>query len=449
MKLFSRRKKKEKEKLLAKADVRKPSYYEELEECSKCETEGRDETNNADSKRVLVMPYQIAETSSTPIRDKDKSSDTVTTEKDTTSDVPITENVSFKVQKWDAKPFDKTAMMTVESIDRSKSTPIVIPDKSLISPSSGSSTGDDIFDDLESVLEMEDTEEDRFLAGFLGDGSTVVSKEKMNKRPISGHSSNLFDQLNLNTDLDENSAEGMLNTLTSPVSVEQLNKISRGILIVDPNKNGEVYHMDEDNKSLTDKDLIIIGHDEDQDDSTVMSTLTEVTYQKSKEERTKLIAQHLRNAAGSIPDNNPFSSFFGCAPFSSAGMHDVGDENEEFDEEKIKVAIEANEAHFSLSEDGRALFQSLVGGKVDYGSFEEKIIVCITRVYLALVGENDHGLRCTYNEEKLSHDLGVRLIEDIDGQAVVAKVLPESTADRSGVRIGDKLSVSTTIFLFH
>ena len=62
-------------------------------------------------------------------------------------------------------------------------------------------------------------------------------------------------------------------------------------------------------------------------------------------------------------------------------------------------------------------------------------------------GGNDNGLRCTYNEPKLSDDLGVKLLEDDDGQAVVVKVIPESTAERSGVKIGDKLSVSVAAIL--
>lgn len=144
---------------------------------------------------------------------------------------------------------------------------------------------------------------------------------------------------------------------------------------------------------------------------------------------------------------------FQCVPSSPTDdlddIRETPDGQASRDIAKMKKALALNEAQFSLAEDGGVLFQSLFGGSVDYGSFDEKIIVCITRIYLALIeGGNDNGLRCTYNEPKLSHDLGVKLLEGDDRQAIVAAVIPESTAERSGVRIGDRLSVSTTIYAF-
>ncbi len=229
----------------------------------------------------------------------------------------------------------------------------------------------------------------------------------------------------------------------------------RGILIVDPKKNGEIYHMDEDNKSLTDKDLIIIGQgngDDDDDNRSMMSNLTEVTYQKTKEERVKLIVDHLKSTTG-FTESNPWCGAFNFPiPEESTKPHDPT-KNEEAPK-KIRALHEPQDTRY-FGQDSSLLIKSLVSvstrgpESVDFGSYKETICVCITRIYLSLQDNGDNnGLRCTYNEPKLCHDLGVRLHECRDGQAIVIEVLPESTAQRSGVKVGDKLSVSTGRYPF-
>ncbi len=442
-KFFS--KKKKKDSLLANADLRKPSYYEVMEDTVEPEAEtapspaqaveSRDERNFAHNSSAL--PYQIAKPSPTPTESKGH-------RKQPSSDEPFIdafpEKVSFQEDAWDHEVLRSPNTRNKNGVPSPKRESAAKP-KDTITPSLDSSSEDDIFDDLESVLEDIGETDKNFLNAFLGDGSESGTKEQTlntieNRDP---------------SPMKQRSSDGdNLNSLTSSPPVEHLNSMSKGgILIVDPNKNGAVYRMDEDNKSLTDKDLLIIGHNrkggtgDDHDDSTIVSSLTEVTYQKSKEERVKLIVQHLKDAAATIPESDAWCSIFQCS--QSPPLVDSADLMSDRDVEQLKKAIDANEAqHFSLTEDAGLLFRSLIGTKVEYGSFNEKIIVCITRIYLALVeGGNDNGLRCTYNEPKLSHDLGVRLLEGKDGQAIVAAVIPESTAERSGVQIGDRLSVST------
>ena len=100
----------------------------------------------------------------------------------------------------------------------------------------------------------------------------------------------------------------------------------------------------------------------------------------------------------------------------------------------------------SMVQNAKMLYKTLrergSGKRIDVGSFEETIAVCITRIFL---GENGNGLKCTYNEPNLSHDFGVRLREGEGGEAVVVEVIAESTAERAGVKIGDVLSVSLTL----
>ena len=105
---------------------------------------------------------------------------------------------------------------------------------------------------------------------------------------------------------------------------------------------------------------------------------------------------------------------------------------------------------------------------VNYGDFSEEVFVCITRIYMATQievqqdillqqesnfenkKENEKetavcgllGLRCSWNDSTLSHDMGVRFVEGDNGQAIIRQVIPQSTAGRSGVKVGDFLSVS-------
>lgn len=428
---FFRRNKKN-QSLLADIDVVKPSYYEAMAEIDedKNEIDARDEAPN--DPAFQPMPYQLTTTN-----DNDMNMDAAENDRRQTSfdkeaidfkfSEQFTEQISFQDDVWDVETMKQKKEVEEESDqckEENKKKKIVMEDSD--------SDSDGIFDDLESVFE-EIEDDDKFLTDFMANNSDSENESKTDMKMSAGELSGSDDPF----------------TMTSPVSAEHLNKISKGILIVDPNKNGAVYHLDEDNKSLTDKDLLIIGHkskgeSDDQDDSTIMSSLTEVTYQKSKEERVKMIIQHLQKAT-KIPESNPFCSLFECGLLNHAtDIDDIGNENDNVHETKMKQAIATTEGQFSLTQDTGALFQSIIGAKVDYGSFNEKIIVCITRIYLALVEcGNDNGLRCTYNEPKLSHDLGVRLLEDNDGHAVVATVIPESTAERAGVQIGDKLSVST------
>ena len=44
------------------------------------------------------------------------------------------------------------------------------------------------------------------------------------------------------------------------------------------------------------------------------------------------------------------------------------------------------------------------------------------------------GLRCAWNDSTLSHDMGVRLFEGENGQAILKEVMPRSTAGRSGCK---------------
>lgn len=450
-KFFSRKNRK-KQPLLAKNPDVRPSYYEAME--NEPNSDSRDE-DNAKSNVKSSVPFQIARV----VPEKTESSGemkgtkvTASTQEDmSVFDIDFPAKVSFQEDDWDHEVLSPPNKKKdeKESNQNSKEEDIEMTKKPLIS--FPSSDGDDIFDDLESVLGGLEEGDDKFLNDFLRDGSIADAKGKPNFQSPDAEKANQNKLSQINFD---NPSGNHMNNFTSPISSAPINTRSKGILIVDPNKNGAVYHMDEDNKSLTDKDLIIFGHqggedkDDHEDDATIMSNLTEVTYQKSKEERVKLIVQHLKDAT-TIPETNPFCSIFHCADLypSSEDIKDALENPEEAREEAgdvlMKEAMATTEQQFKLTEDTGALIQSLFGGKVNYGSFNEKIIVCITRIYLALVeGGNDNGLRCTYNEPKLSHDLGVRLLEGNDGQAIVATVIPESTAERSGVQIGDKLSVS-------
>jgi len=432
--------------------------------------ESRDESSSV-NKIPSSWPYQIAsvvppKNEQVDAPERDQNSAPLKNEKDEASAKEQEEKqkpaspVSLKIAAsggskftWDDNSWSPVVLSTSREsqklVDASENGDQVVSPISLSSKSE--SSGDDIFDDLESVFETVE-EDEKFLNDFLRDRSSVNGAQQ-SAFSISMNSASK------GTGEKSGSNSDVLSSLISPESSSKGHFVSKkGILIVDPNQNGAVYHMDEDNKSLTDKDLLIIGHNpkgnrtddqDDQDDSTVMSSLTEVTYQKTKEERVKLIMKHLTDAA-SITESRAWCKFLSCTSASHDEDDDVVANTEKQNELKNQKAEKkirkTKEGTFSLTQDGGALLKSLVGAKVDYGSFDEKIIVCITRIYLALVeGGNDNGLRCTYNEPKLSHDLGVKLIEGSDGQALVAEVTPESTAERSGVKIGDNLSFAVPL----
>ena len=445
-KLFLRKNKKN-QSLLADVDASKTSYYEVMDDVAINSFPSMTNEVDLDSRDEIYTEDQ-GQPSSPTLYDSRKgvSSDYETVESTDREMRGIQFSANGLVQRgdWGDKPVEserklknnkKQEEFQVFETQNNVNLPLI----------SSSSEGDDIFDDLESVLE-EVAENDNFMNDLLANKSSELLSNQANVQSISRSVSSM-PEFNL-------TEENKLNKMYSLMSSKQMNSSSKGILIVDPSRNGAVYHMDEDNKSLTDKDLIIMGYrershgkiDEDLDDTTVMSSLTEVTYQKSHDERTKLILKHLQDRAATIPESNSFfCGMFEC--LKSDNTVDIGEDHEDFDEEIIKNKIAATEKPFSFTEDTGALMRTLFGGKVEYGSFNEKVIVCITRVYLALFASaKDNGLRCTYNEPKLSHDLGVRLVEDVDGQAVVSAVIPESTAERSGVLIGDKLSVSFSIW---
>mmetsp|Transcript_15107 Transcript_15107/g.22638 ORF Transcript_15107/g.22638 Transcript_15107/m.22638 type:complete len:1055 (-) Transcript_15107:117-3281(-) len=265
---------------------------------------------------------------------------------------------------------------------------------------------------------------------------------KMEESSLDSQSQESEDVLNGSV---ESSTEGSLGLPIDPMFKK------RGIVIVDPNRNGEVYRMDEDNKCLTNKDLIIIGQnhdndDDDDDDQTMMSVLTEVTYKKSKEERVKLIYDNLRSAAAHIPESNTWCNQ-GCNAFDFSDKMDSEDNIIRSSSQGGGQQLKLGKQH-GFGHDTSLFFRSLLASPkdVEVGSFREKISVCITRIYLDLQNNGDDvGLRCTYNEPTLCHDLGVKFREGSDGQAIVVHVFPESTAQRSGVEVGDKLSFAVPL----
>jgi len=248
---------------------------------------------------------------------------------------------------------------------------------------------------------------------------------------------------------------------TPDIPVDPLHLKTNGILIVDPQQNGQVYKLSEKNRSLTDKDLLIIRKHKDtdmDDDESIISNLTEVTYKQAKKERLKLIMNHLkRSPSYTSPDNQ-----FCCAalPFFSNESDDVDHEPVKYDH------VKANNLEHSLTDDAALYLKSLMKlkGKYDssvhFGNFSESVIVCITRIYMATQEEvkkdaslnkskgrvsGTLGIRCVSKDPTLSHDLGVKLIEGTDGQAFVRDVISDSTAGRSGVAVGDFLSFAVPL----
>lgn len=233
-----------------------------------------------------------------------------------------------------------------------------------------------------------------------------------------------------------------------PIDIDPAYGKKKGILIVDPNNHGKLYHMSETNKNLMNKDLIIIdgkrSEDSESDIRTQVSNLTEVTYEKTNEEKMELIMQQFEKVTGT----NAWCKVFDCS-----SLDRVWEESPSMHVPYSGITDKQNESQTNLKNDSsgttfdylKSLFSVAMGGggSVNLGSFQESISVCITRVYLTFSNDgNDIGLKCTYNQPKLAHDLGVRLLEMPDGRAVVTEVLRDSGAMRSGVLKGDILSVS-------
>jgi hypothetical protein len=315
------------------------------------------------------------------------------------------------------------------------------------------SDSNDIFDDL-NIPADEEVDIKRILNNMLTlseDSSSQGKSEEKQEKETKSIPISLEDYMDLSSSrkstVHESAAPKVDQSLDLPIDPSHL-KNAKGILIFDPEKNG-IYHMDEDNKSLTNKDLLIIGKQQEEvgDDQTLMSNLTEVTYKKSKEERMRLIMDHLQNAAKTLPV--PESTW--CGGWENPFNIDEPDKVDRIEDNIHNDRITKNTTNTSSSApwDASLLLRSVMalstgGEKVDIGSFSEKICVCITRIYLALQEnpEDDNGLRCISKEPKLSHDLGVNFTENLDGQAIVNTVIKGSTAYRSGVRVGDVLSVS-------
>ena len=438
--IFSfRRKRKDDQSLLANSDVHQPTdLFKRID---------AEETRNDENDGSSWLPYQIA-TQNEESNDMESIRDN--------SDVSPAHYLLDEVSRAEGSSW-KGDNFAMESKPPARSKAKAAKSNVLSMNVTHDSSGDDVFDDLESIKDRVVSQVDS-LEDIMNDKNILL--EPIDKK-------NTFASFKIDTDSSEvsqqrtqQSAESnILDLSTESLSTEGSGDLpidprllkKRGILIVDPQNNGEIYRMDENHKNLTDKELIIIGlqraseQNEEDDDQTLMSSLTEVTYQRSKEERVNYIMQHLKDAASQIPESRAWCGMFQCPP-DFAEDEGIGG----FQKDANLVKRDTRDTKPSMTQNANMLFNSLYavsskggrGKKVELGNFSESIVVCITRIYLSLQdGEND-GLRCTFNEPKLCHDLGVRLKEASDGRAIVVDILPESTAERSGVKIGDVLSVS-------
>jgi hypothetical protein len=240
-----------------------------------------------------------------------------------------------------------------------------------------------------------------------------------------------------------------------PIDIDPAYAKKKGILIVDPNNHGRVYHMSEKDKNLMNKDLIIINgkrsEDSESDSRTQMSNLTEVTYEKTNEEKIASVVQQFEKVTGS-------STW--CNVLNCLTLEKVWEETPtvqvpygSINDTKVRSGATAKKKTTDTTLNYLKSFVSVATRGVDgadLGSFQESISVCITRVYLTCNNDsNDIDLKCTFNQPKLAHELGVRLSEMPDGRAVVTEVLHDSGAMRSGVLRGDILSVSRWCILLY
>lgn len=410
----------------------------------------RDETRNDEgSDPWLTMPYQVPTETTNVVKDNTQRQ---------VADVPIPKAFPDKStdkveQKYHNNGTDTTRARATMSKNHKR---VRTKQDDAFMQFTTNPSAADVFEDLDSVKEEIILSNDS-LEDIMDETETNFQKEM--PRSISNRKSVKSFKIDANSSesshLKRSKSECEMDSSSESSSsadhlIDPRYSKKRGILIVDPQNNGEVYRMDEENKCLTDKELIIIGGNRDgedgDDDETMMSNLTEVTYQRSKEERMKYLMKNLKDAASQIPESTAWCGIFECSASNNIDKEDINGASNTIEEEQDKNSSSKGSGDPSMTQNAKLLFNSLFnkgGEKVDVGSFSEKIVVCITRIYLSLQeGDKDNGLRCTYNEPKLCHDLGVRLKEASDGQAVVVDVLSESTAARSGVQVGDVLSVS-------
>jgi len=449
-----RRKPKDHQSLLADSDVRQPSDFQRIDESRNEEV--------ASGDPWLMMPYQIAkpEISTPPLSDREvvEPSQVV----GLPDEVSRADDSNWKVNNVARKNKPKLSTPIPPPPPPSGSKPKALVKSRIIAPIiTIDSSEDDVFDDLESIRDrvvaqvdsLEDIMDDKNLSKSIDKKGTFTSFQ------IDAESSDASNHQTINSDRSSIvDSFRSSSTGSEELAIDPLLLRKRGILIVDPQNNGEIYRMDEKNKNLLDKDLIITGYnrsdfgddDDDDDDETLMSVLTEVTYKRSKEERMKNIVKNLKDAAAHIPESRAWCGMFQC-PAGSVKDEVIEGNDKQADEAKKDRTV-SSIGKPSVTQNIQMIYNSLCaasakgefGKKVEVGDFSESIVVCITRIYLSLQeGDVDNGLRCTYNEPMLCHDLGVHLAEASDGRAVVVVVRPESTAERSGVKIGDVLSVSS------
>ena len=202
-----------------------------------------------------------------------------------------------------------------------------------------------------------------------------------------------------------------------------------GMLLVDPIENQKA-NLIGCNHSLTNHDLFIVKDERyrDEDEFSLVSNVTEVTYGIEKRETTPGRHQVL----GGI--YNPTTS-----EMIQPGCSNIGHLENILDSLRLRSSC------------GNVDQQNAP----DIGPTMEKILVCITSTYIATLDEmkdeneqpitersNNIGIRCTWNEPALSHKLGATFIEGSDGRAYVSQVVFGSHAASYGVKKGDAVSVS-------
>lgn len=297
---------------------------------------------------------------------------------------------------------------------------------------------EDVFENIDQKDSLEEFMDDtRDEADNFDDSANVTTHHHVEQKKCINQNINLQNVRCMSSESTTTSAD-------LPIDIDPLYAKKKGIMILDPENNGRLYRISESHKNLMNKDLVIIegqkSEDSENDVKTQVSNLTEVTYEKSKEEKIEMIMQQIENITG-----DKFCSSFRCSV-------NTDEDSEDFSPQKV-VLKSINGFSISRGNQGfstpmlflKTLMTNITrGGQVlDLGNFQEQISVCITRVYLSQSSQiSDMGLKCTFNQPNLSHDFGVRLGERNDGRAVVIEVLKDSTAMRSGVEVGDILSVS-------
>lgn len=210
--------------------------------------------------------------------------------------------------------------------------------------------------------------------------------------------------------------------------------VNGGILLVDPIGNEKVC-LHGHNHSLTNNDLFIVqdGRCRDDDEFSVVSNVTEVTYGMDKRD-------------------------------SNLGKQSLGDIHNPLAREQVRPVCGGV---FHLENVLDSLNRRSSCGDIDrqngHGVFStcDEILVCITSTYIADSEEmNDDngqsitehskpmGLRCTWNEPAFSHKLGATFIEGSDGRAYVNQVIFRSYAASCGIKKGDAVSVRNSFSFY-